>query len=86
VADILKFETVVPIAFSVASKTPQIPESAVRHACRESFRKTKILSRIIPIIEEVLDAGEVARPDIGTPESTPMVIPNKESIGDAGHR
>lgn len=86
IADIVKFETVVPIAFAAAAKKPDRPESAVRHACRESFRKSKILKRIIPLIDEVLEAGGLERPKAETLESAPMAIPNKESIGDAGHR
>jgi CRISPR-associated protein Cas1 len=85
-ADIVKFETVVPIAFATAAKKPDKPESAVRYACRESFRKTKILKRLIPLIDEVLDAGGLERPKAETPESAPMAIANKESIGDVGHR
>lgn len=85
-ADIVKFETVVPIAFATAAKKPDKPESAVRYACRESFRKSKILKRLIPLIDEVFDAGGLERPKAETPESAPMAIANKESIGDAGHR
>jgi CRISPR-associated protein Cas1 len=85
IADIFKFETVVPVAFRIASKKPSNPERDVRLACREVFRQTKLLERIIPKIEEVLAAGGLKIP--GTPEeSVPPEIPNKEGIGDAGHR
>jgi len=85
VADILKFETVVPIAFRIASKETQDVDRKVRLACRDSFRQTKVLERIIPLIEEVLDAGEVARPEAHE-EAVAPAIPNKETIGDAGLR
>ncbi len=85
IADIFKFETVVPLAFRTASRNPANPEREVRVACRDVFRQSKLLQRIIPTIEDVLAAGELARPT--TPEDTvPIAIPNKESIGDAGHR
>ena len=85
IADIFKFETVVPVAFRIASKKPSNPERDVRLACREVFRQTKLLERIIPKIEEVLAAGGLKIPE--TPEeSVPPEIPNKEGIGDAGHR
>jgi len=85
IADIFKFETVVPVAFRIASKKPSNPERDVRLACREVFRQTKLLERIIPKIEEVLAAGGLKMPE--TPEeSVPPEIPNKEGIGDAGHR
>ena len=59
IADIFKFETVVPTAFDVAAKvkkgkgdgTPA--ERQVRVACRDSFRRAKLLDRIIPLIEDV---------------------------------
>lgn len=85
VADIFKFETVVPVAFRVAAKNPRDPEREVRLACRDVFRQTKLLSRIIPTIEEVLAAGGIARPEPPA-ESIEPAIPNKEGIGDAGHR
>ncbi|MDH4164208.1 MAG: type I-E CRISPR-associated endonuclease Cas1e [Nitrospirota bacterium] len=85
IADIFKFETVVPVAFRVASKKGCNPERDVRIACRDAFRQSKILQRIIPTIEQVLAAGglEVPKPP---EESVVPAIPNKEGIGDAGHR
>ena len=85
VADIFKFDTVVPIAFKIAAKKPRNPERDVRLACRDAFRQTKILQRIIPTIEEVLAAGEVSKPEKHD-EAVNMAIPNKEGLGDAGHR
>ncbi len=85
VADIYKFETVVPAAFKVAAANPPNAERAVRLACRDIFRQTKLLERIIPDIEEILAAGGVTRPD--PPEdAVGPAIPNPESLGDAGHR
>lgn len=85
VADLFKFETVVPLAFRIAAKAPPEPERAVRLACRDLFRSSKLLERIIPTIEEVLAAGEIAPPQ-APPESVPPAIPNPDSLGDAGHR
>jgi len=84
VADVFKFDTVVPAAFKVAAKHPKNPEMEVRHACRDMFRQTRLLKKIIPSIEEMLMAGEVEPPkEEGVVEAA---IPNKEGIGDAGHR
>jgi CRISPR-associated protein Cas1 len=85
VADIYKFETVVPVAFKVAAKSPHNPEQQVRIACRDVFRETRLLERIIPGIEEMLSAGEIA-PPVAPEEAVLPAIPNAESIGDAGHR
>jgi CRISPR-associated protein Cas1 len=85
IADIFKFETVVPVAFRIAAKTPHQPEREVRLACRDAFRQSRILRRIIPTIDEVLSAGGLERPKPHE-EAVEMAIPNKEGIGDAGHR
>jgi CRISPR-associated protein Cas1 len=85
IADIFKFDTVVPVAFRIAATKPRDPERAVRIACRDAFRQGRILHRIIPSIEEILASGELPLP--GLPgESVPPAIPNKEQLGDAGHR
>ncbi|TWH64478.1 CRISPR-associated protein Cas1 [Azomonas agilis] len=85
IADLFKFETVVPLAFRLAAKTPANPEREVRIGCRDLFRSSKLLGRIIPTIEEVLAAGEIKPPE-APPESVPPAIPNPESHGDIGHR
>ncbi len=85
VADIFKFETVVPVAFRIAAKDPFDPERQVRLACRDIFRQSKLLKRIIPTIEEVLAAGGFPVPK-APKEAVAPAIPNKEGIGDAGHR
>jgi CRISPR-associated protein Cas1 len=85
VADVYKFETVVPAAFKIAATTPSNPEQLVRLACRDIFRQTRLLERIIPGIEEMLAAGEIAPPS-APDDAVPPAIPNSRSIGDAGHR
>lgn len=85
IADLFKFDTVVPIAFRIAAQSPGNPERQVRLACRDLFRSDKLLGKIIPTIEEVLAAGEISPPE-APPESIPPAIPNPVSIGDAGHR
>ncbi len=85
IADIFKFETVVPVAFRTAARNPNNPERDVRIACRDAFRQTRLLHRIIPIIEEILSAGGLPVPK-RPEESVAPAIPNKEATGDAGHR
>jgi CRISPR-associated protein Cas1 len=85
VADVYKFETVVPLAFAMAAKAPAEPERAVRIACRDLFRQSKLLERLVPGIEEMLSAGGISPPE-APPESVPPAIPVPEGIGDAGHR
>lgn len=85
IADIFKFDTVVPAAFRIAAKSPPQPERMVRLACRDMFRETKILSRIIPAIEEILSAGELEPPK-QPEESVGPAFSDGENLGDAGHR
>lgn len=85
IADIVKFDTVVPLAFKLAAQSPSNPERKVRQACRDVFRESKLLDRLIPMINEVLaSAGE--KPPQPPPEAVLPAIPNKKGLGDDGHR
>lgn len=91
VADLYKFETVVPAAFTVAARIlkgkagPEPPERQVRIACRDLFRRTGLLERIIPDIAAILAAGGLAPPQ-DAPEAAPPAIAKEEGGGDDGHR
>ena len=91
VADVFKFDTVVPIAFQVAGTTRARkgigavdPVGAVRRGCRDSFRRTGLLNRLIPSIEEMFAAGGI-EPPRPPDEAQPVAIPVAPS-GDVGHR
>ena len=89
IADLWKLGTVVPEAFRVAgrvqnSKLDMTIERAVRLACRDSFRKTGLLKRIIPGIEEVLAAGALPRPEPPPDAIGPAF--EEEQSGDDGYR
>jgi len=85
IADIVKFETVVPAAFQVAARNPAKPDREVRIACRDAFRQGNLLNKLIPLIEDVLAAGGID-PPAPAPEAQPPAIPEPEQTGDAGHR
>lgn len=61
IADLFKFETVVPIAFEVAAEN-HYSSSEVRRRCRDKFKETNLLRRIIPTIEDILAAGGIEKP------------------------
>ncbi|GLI93431.1 type I-E CRISPR-associated endonuclease Cas1e [Methylocystis echinoides] len=90
VADLFKFETVVPVAFEIAGKAAKgrlhdEPTRAVRRACRDSFRRANLLERLIPAIEEALAAGGIDKP--APPEdAVGPAFTDGEQSGDAGHR
>lgn len=77
IADLFKFETVVPIAFRVAAKRPamatQQATRKVRLGCRDEFRKTKLLSRLVPAIDEVLAAGDMTPPPLREGQVPPAI-------------
>lgn len=85
IADLFKFDEIIPQAFNIAAKNHPNPEREVRLMCRNVFRQSKILKKIIPTIEEVLAAGELQIPTAAEESLTPA-IPNPENIGDVGHR
>ncbi|WP_246047819.1 hypothetical protein [Hankyongella ginsenosidimutans] len=60
------------------------PVGEVRRRCRDSFRRTNLLERLIPLIEEVL-ASTGRTPPEAPEEAMPVAIPETPS-GDSGHR
>ena len=91
VADIYKFETVVPVAMRIAGKAQRgeplavrDPSGEVRRGCRDSFRKTRLLRRMIPEIDQMLAAGG-QEPPPPHPEAQPIAFEDEQS-GDVGHR
>ena len=85
IADLVKFDTVVPLAFQIASTKPEKPERQMRLACRDLFRKQRLLERLIPLIEDVLAAGGIALPE-AAPDQLGPAIPVEKKHGDVGHR
>lgn len=85
IADLFKFDLLIPKAFEIASTQPSNPERVVRLACRDIFRETRLLTKIIPTIEEVLAAGELLPPKAHE-EAMPVAIAEDKSTGDVGHR
>jgi len=85
IADLFKFDSVVQVAFKIAARKPRKPDREVRIACRDVFRQTRLLKKIIPAVEEVLAAGGIEPPP-PPKDAQPPAIPEPESIGDAGHR
>lgn len=96
IADLFKFETVIPEAFRVVAAMEQgralldgepisNPVGAVRRRCRDAFRRENTLAKLIPAIEDVLAAGGLPVPP-DPEEAMPVAIPLAEASGDAGHR
>ena len=95
IADLFKFDTVVPEAFRVAAAMEAgrpldghivtDPVAETRRRCRDVFRRTDLLAKLIPAIEDVLAAGGIPMPEMG-PEAMPLAFADKEGLADDGHR
>ena len=92
IADLYKFETVVPVAFRIAGAAQASrpldgrpvtdPVGEVRRRCRNAFRQSQILARLVPAIEEVLAAG-----GLPVPEAAPEAFDDPAGkLSDDGHR
>ena len=85
VADLFKFDTVLPAAFRTMAEGSRDIARDVRLRCRDMFREQKLLRRIIPVIDDVLAAAGESLPP-AHPEAMPVAFADKQGLGDAGHR
>jgi CRISPR-associated protein Cas1 len=76
IADLYKVDVTIPVAFATVAESTEEVEPRVRQACREAFKEQRLLSRILPDIDwildipdEVLSAGEEADSDPARPEA-----------------
>jgi CRISPR-associated protein Cas1 len=93
VADLYKVEVTVPLAFRVVAESTQGVQARVRAACREAFKEHRLLQRILPDVENLLDlssdvlrAGAEADDDAGRPEplwTPPDLVAGVETQADA---
>jgi CRISPR-associated protein Cas1 len=72
IADLYKTRIAVPIAFSTVAEGELILERKVRKKCRQAFRNFKILDKIIPTIEKLLDIDQEI-PDYFDPDEDPTM-------------
>jgi len=75
IADLYKVEVTIPLAFRVVAESTENLHSRVRLACRQAFKEHRLLGRILPDIEHLLDvpedvlkAGQEADSDPARPE------------------
>jgi CRISPR-associated protein Cas1 len=59
VADLYKVDITVPLAFRASAEGAIDLESRVRRACRDAFRRERLLERIVPDIDRILDVDAV---------------------------
>jgi len=55
IADLYKVEITIPVAFATVAESTLHLESRVRQACRARFKETRLLERILPDIDRLLE-------------------------------
>jgi CRISPR-associated protein Cas1 len=60
VADLYKVDVTIPVAFREAAEGAEGLETRVRYACRDRFHRGRILQRIIPDIDLLLQEESTA--------------------------
>ncbi len=55
IADLYKAELTIPLAFATTAQSTNKIESRIRAACRQKFKEAKLLKRILPDIDTLLD-------------------------------
>ncbi len=72
IADFYKVDMIVPLVFAAVAESEEQVERRCRQACRDLFRRTRLLEQILPDIEGVLhgraDSGECSGGAAGGPE------------------
>jgi len=76
IADLYKVQVTIPLAFRLVAESTEHVGARIRQACREAFREHRLLQRILPDIEELLEvpaevltAGQDADADPARPEA-----------------
>lgn len=64
IADLYKTEITIPVAFETVAQSTEHVEASVRQACRVKFQEARLLDRILPDIDALLDAQ--AEPELAT--------------------
>ncbi|MGQ9706888.1 MAG: type I-E CRISPR-associated endonuclease Cas1e [bacterium] len=73
IADLYKTEITIPLSFEVVKEGPIDLSRRVRLACRDYFYKTRLLSRIIPDIKDVLSIDKELEEEINRDDPEWMV-------------
>ncbi len=82
IADLYKLEITVPLAFALAAENPPNLERAVRHACRDAFRDSQLMKRIIPDISTALGVEEEIDESYDEDPALPAELWEPKILGD----
>ncbi|HLZ69009.1 MAG TPA: type I-E CRISPR-associated endonuclease Cas1e [Dehalococcoidia bacterium] len=71
VADLYKADVTIPLAFQTAGAAAAGVETSVRKACRDAFKSSRLLQRILPDIDRVLGVEEAEESAFDADEALP---------------
>lgn len=71
IADLYKAEITIPVAFWAVSLGTQQLDKRVRQGCREAFKSRRLLKRILPDIDRLLEIGDPLPDDAPDPDLDP---------------
>ena len=71
IADLYKTELSIPLAFETAAIGSDDIEARVRRRCREAFKEAKLLQRLLPDIDALLNMEEEPQADYDTDGALP---------------
>lgn len=84
IADLYKVDLTIPLAFKIAADPPAELERAVRLACRDAFRESRLVEKIIPDIRLALgepgDLEETSVFDVDEALPAKLWTPSSEQI------
>ena len=73
IADLYKADITIPLAFQIVAETTERVETRVRAASREKFRTAKLLDRILPDIDNLLEIDPQAEAEPGNYDEDPAL-------------
>jgi CRISPR-associated protein Cas1 len=97
IADLYKAEITIPLAFRAVAEGSAQLDKRVRQACRQAFKERRLLDRILPDIDRILETGDLPPDDAPDPDGDPaapgpwwdppagMDMPPEEEWSDDGH-
>lgn len=65
IADLYKVEITIPVAFRAVAESPDHAEADVRRLCRERLREARLLERVLPDIDALLQVDRTAEEAVG---------------------
>jgi CRISPR-associated protein Cas1 len=85
IADLYKVEYTIPAAFAIAAANPSDLEHQVRITCRDRFRETRLMERILPDIAKALDVPrkETAEDEFSADAARPADLWQPQSISES---